>query len=798
MISVSYQGKRLSYSVLRSVPNTIMLRICAVLLLSVLMINDTWAQVSTQQVPSQRSRGVEVPEIVRVRIAEQIAAKRLEKQQGISAAKSNASQQIAAGIRNGFLSAVDVPYEANYFDTQAGNNFSFPEDTHDFCRASFGSDTANPDYYLDASIGAGESLVVTLSWTAPATFADYDLYLFDREGRPAGEPSGIFPNGTIGNNYQTDNSNLVEVASLTNTGGEEAVIAVVDRFRGEAGSMLTVTFTGDDGAFSVLEFIGTDNLTYLNADVDGNGADQTVGPLTDGLTISADVASSFSTQFNTDGCAESVVFTLTDADGNPVSDTQGNALNPFTDNDAPYAAFGDVGGDFNAVNLPPGSYVLTAVPYSQDDGDSGSGVSGTELSVGFLIPDIPPPNEARITGFTLMNADTDQAILEINEGDTLELVQLPRNLNIRINAEDPEGLISDVAFPLTLTDVVGGPVSNAKANDSNAPYALFGETAGDYDVGSTPYGTYALTGDPSCAAGVVCEGKTVNFTIRGPRIRNYTLVDAFNDVAISSFDPIPEGATINMDDLASALGQSKEDIQLNIRANMIDFPTPTQLITSVRYTLTLDGEDYVGGIKNNKAKSYPTWENARPYSVFEDCTPSVQDLPGISCSSTINVDSSATVKPMYNDTNWIIKNGNYSLNGIPSNTTLGKEDPFLPGVVPFNMEETPLNFTVSNSSETDNSAGESQVGLDKPQLQANFPNPFNPVTTIRFGLPDAAPVRLVVYDMLGREVKVLVDGALASGFHDIAFEAGDLASGMYLYRLETPTGVLVRPMTLLK
>jgi hypothetical protein len=80
----------------------------------------------------------------------------------------------------------------------------------------------------------------------------------------------------------------------------------------------------------------------------------------------------------------------------------------------------------------------------------------------------------------------------------------------------------------------------------------------------------------------------------------------------------------------------------------------------------------------------------------------------------------------------------------------------------------------------------------------NFPNPFNPVTTIRFGLPATALVRVAVYDMLGREIKVLVDGAMPAGFHEVTFDAGSLASGLYLYRLETPEGVQVRPMTLLK
>ncbi len=83
-------------------------------------------------------------------------------------------------------------------------------------------------------------------------------------------------------------------------------------------------------------------------------------------------------------------------------------------------------------------------------------------------------------------------------------------------------------------------------------------------------------------------------------------------------------------------------------------------------------------------------------------------------------------------------------------------------------------------------------------LESNYPNPFNPQTTIRFDVPESAVVRLVVYDVLGRQVRVLVDGARAAGRHEVVFEAGDLASGTYLYRLETPAGHFVKTMLLMK
>ncbi len=83
-------------------------------------------------------------------------------------------------------------------------------------------------------------------------------------------------------------------------------------------------------------------------------------------------------------------------------------------------------------------------------------------------------------------------------------------------------------------------------------------------------------------------------------------------------------------------------------------------------------------------------------------------------------------------------------------------------------------------------------------VDGNYPNPFNPTTSIRFSLPETAQVRLSVFDMLGREVSVLVDGSVAAGQHTATFDAADLPSGMYLYRLETPAGSVTSLMTLLK
>lgn len=80
----------------------------------------------------------------------------------------------------------------------------------------------------------------------------------------------------------------------------------------------------------------------------------------------------------------------------------------------------------------------------------------------------------------------------------------------------------------------------------------------------------------------------------------------------------------------------------------------------------------------------------------------------------------------------------------------------------------------------------------------NYPNPFNPSTNIRFALPKESHVKLTIFDVTGREVQTLVNDNLAAGTHTVEWSARDLASGIYLYRIEAGSFVQVNKMILLK
>jgi hypothetical protein len=84
------------------------------------------------------------------------------------------------------------------------------------------------------------------------------------------------------------------------------------------------------------------------------------------------------------------------------------------------------------------------------------------------------------------------------------------------------------------------------------------------------------------------------------------------------------------------------------------------------------------------------------------------------------------------------------------------------------------------------------------ELQQNFPNPFNPITNIRFAIPENAKVELSIYNLMGQEVAKLVDRKMNTGWHNVTWNASQLASGIYFYKIKTANFEQARKMILVK
>ena len=83
-------------------------------------------------------------------------------------------------------------------------------------------------------------------------------------------------------------------------------------------------------------------------------------------------------------------------------------------------------------------------------------------------------------------------------------------------------------------------------------------------------------------------------------------------------------------------------------------------------------------------------------------------------------------------------------------------------------------------------------------LYPNYPNPFNPVTTLRYTLPSESAVQIAVFDILGREVTALVNEVQTPGEHLVQWDGDQFKSGVYFVRMETDSKILMQKVLLLK
>jgi len=124
------------------------------------------------------------------------------------------------------------------------------------------------------------------------------------------------------------------------------------------------------------------------------------------------------------------------------------------------------------------------------------------------------------------------------------------------------------------------------------------------------------------------------------------------------------------------------------------------------------------------------------------------------------------------------------------------------GVMKFGMGKRKPNTwsSILFSSESVVTAGvEKQTAIIKQfQLEDNYPNPFNPTTTIRYHLNVQTEVNLTVYDVTGRKIAELVNAAQAAGSYSVAWEASEYPSGLYLYQLRADDATSTKSMLLIK
>jgi hypothetical protein len=118
----------------------------------------------------------------------------------------------------------------------------------------------------------------------------------------------------------------------------------------------------------------------------------------------------------------------------------------------------------------------------------------------------------------------------------------------------------------------------------------------------------------------------------------------------------------------------------------------------------------------------------------------------------------------------------------------------------MSMDEIRLGSTWEDVSSEISTAldGHEIHGPTKLKLSQNYPNPFNPTTQITYTVETNGSVKLAVYDLTGREVALIVNGYHVQGEYTVHFNATELASGIYFYKLAAPDGSLTKKMTIIR
>jgi hypothetical protein len=243
-------------------------------------------------------------------------------------------------------------------------------------------------------------------------------------------------------------------------------------------------------------------------------------------------------------------------------------------------------------------------------------------------------------------------------------------------------------------------------------------------------------------------------------------------------------------------------------------PTVSQFIdsstiagTAYYYRLKITMKDSV------ELQSYPIMLNVVPVAVFS-CSPTAIAFDSVKIGQSES--GSLTVKNVGMDTlrlnSVAVKDTSFAIG--PYRSTIAPGDSsvlivtFRPsstgqhnGYIVFshNAASSPDSVSVSGTGyeTTDVGSGQEAV-LHRFRLDQNYPNPFNPSTIISYQLPSSGVVTLRIYDLLGREVKTLVNQREDAGNHSVLFDAADLSSGVYYYRIQAGSYVETKKLVVLR
>ena len=344
-----------------------------------------------------------------------------------------------------------------------------------------------------------------------------------------------------------------------------------------------------------------------------------------------------------------------------------------------------------------------------------------------------------VVSFTLFDADKDEPIPgfdPIPDGAFLNLEQLPTSLNICANTLGP---VESVQFSLNRNQYF--------RYEHYSPYTLFGDVEGDFAGRRISIGNYTLSASP------YSKGKTREPIGQRSEI-SFTVLRADTTVGITQFVLVDAGRNTDLFPLENEVMLDLDALpeQLNVRAEVFG------QVKSVEFEIQPTGHERI--------------EQVSPFTLFGDLEEDY--LSGMFGADSIRITATA-----------------YQMQKARGMGSIPKS----------------IDLVIDNSTVITKQSGHDTDALSRLNyaiipadfvLDAAYPNPFSETTTIRFGLPEASFVKLIVYNALGQVVTTLTSAQLEPGMHEMPFSAGALPSGTYFYRLESATKVLTKSMLLVR
>jgi hypothetical protein len=599
-------------------------------------------------------------------------------------------------------------YEAGYVDTVPGDQTLFPDNAHDFGVAAGGASNIFMNGLVGGTAFSSNFFAAFLQWTDPfgGSGNDYDLYLFDRNGNAAGDPSGIFPTGGQGIALQDGDDDPLEAAFVVNeTPNVEDVLLVVDRFSGNEDRELEINF---NGTLSILTFNEPSGSVWGHAAAAGAQALAAID----------------------------------------VNDPGLDDIEPFSSRGPSRIFFPNV-----ETRAKPD---IAAV-----DGVSVTGNGGFPST--FFGTSASAPHAAAIAGLLL---DLEPTLTPSEIRDVLANTALDRGA---------AGI--DPVFGAGLIDALAAGQS-ILAQFGETPVCTFRDAMGDPISGT-------ITAQVGTSVDFTVEGTDPDgddVTITGVNVPGWgtmspSLPVSGNPPVSSTFSGAPTSSDVGTQAatylIADATGA---EVQCALTIDVVpppscDTPTlagPDQVDASARtVSNTILDSDGIQSFTFSVLNNFPVVTIADPG--FTNTSGSTWDWTESGAPPT-SVDFMLTAGPSGEASYFLEATDACSLGSITTDF-----DPI------FDLGVVAKTFGLSPA----------------------YPNPFGGQTTVEYALTERADVRLSVYDVMGRRVAMLAEGARPSGVHSVTWDGTSdggqqLASGLYLIRLVADGQMATSRITLVR